>query len=118
MGQRKSRPIFDCRDFRICSDTNIYINVYSPIQQSAGLRFCVEEGVFAAMDSASAFDDLAENPPTMNINTTWVNQLCAWGVELVEMDENLDEKLFEEWLQEKVNMSSKQFSGAVTAVEE
>ena len=51
------------------------------------------------MDSASAFDDLAENSPTMNINTKLVNQLCAW-------------------LQEKVNMPSKQFSGAVTAVEE
>ena len=70
------------------------------------------------MDSASAFDDLAENPPTMNINTKWVNQLCAQGVELVETYENLDEKLFEEWLQEKVNMPLKQFSGGVTAVEE
>ena len=69
------------------------------IVQDSEERFCVEEGVFAVMDSASAFDDLPENSPTMNINTKLVNQLCAW-------------------LQEKVNMPSKQFSGAVTAVEE
>ena len=108
MGQRKSRPIFDIRDINICT-TNVCINVYSPAaQQSAGTRICVEEGVFAVMDSDKKID----------INTEWVNTLSEWGVRLLEINENLDEKLFEEWLQEKLNTPSKQFSCVVTAIEE
>ena len=112
MGQRKSRPIFDIRDINICT-TNVCINVYSPAaQQSAGTRICVEEGVFAVMDSADDSDEKND------INTEWVNTLSEWGVRLLEINDYLDEKLFEEWLQEKLNTPSKQFSCVVTAVEE
>ena len=91
----------------------------------------VEEGVFAVMDSAGDFDDSPpkyqdfgdEKPESSQINensddsyssdpdwdnssdasTEWTEQLSDWGIKLVHMDELLQEKLFEEWLQEKCN---------------
>ena len=52
------------------------------------------------------------------IKTEWINTLFEWGVQLLDLNENLDERLLDEWLQEKVNRPSKQFSCTVTAVEE
>ena len=93
MGQRSSRPIFDFRDINICP--TVVNNVYSPVVVTPGPHIYAEEGVF------------------VDINTGWVNKLSEWGVELVETYENLDEKLYEEWLQEKVNPPPKQISYAV-----
>jgi len=75
------------------------------MMRSTGPGIFVEEGV-----SACDFDDSAGKLPTYE---DWVNTFSEWGAELVETHENLDEKLFEEWLQEKVNPSSKQISLAV-----
>ena len=72
------------------------------VVRSAGPPIHVEEG-------ACDFDEFAENPT----NEKWVNKISKWGVELVETYENLDEKLYEEWLQEKVNTPSKPISYAV-----
>ena len=122
------------------------MNVDNPIQQSTRPAISIEEGVFAVMDSACDFDDLSESPPSYEkskdhktnsfhkkyqhmetkndwdaekqIKTEWVNTLFEWGVQLLDLNENLDERLLDEWLQEKVNRPSKQFSCAVTAVEE
>ena len=71
--------------------------------RSAGPPIHVEEG-------ACDFDEFAENPPT---NEKWVNTISEWGVQLVDTYENLDEKFYEEWLQEKVITPSKQISYAV-----
>ena len=122
------------------------MNVDNPIQQSTRPAISIEEGVFAVMDSVCDFDDLSESPPSYEkskdhktnsfhkkyqhmetkndwdaekqIKTEWVNTFFEWGVQLLDLNENLDERLLDEWLQEKVNRPSKQFSCAVTAVEE
>ena len=107
MGKRNSKPIFDFRNINFCGTTNINVIMCDncTIVRSAGPPIYVEEGV-----SACDFDKFDENPPT---NEKWVNTISEWGVELVETYENLDEKLYEEWLQEKVNPPSKQISYAV-----
>lgn len=134
-------------NFNCCtSGSNVCTNVDNPIQQSPTPAISVEEGIFAVMDSACDFDDLSENPPSYEkskdhktnsfhkkyqhmetkndwdaekqIKTEWVNTLFEWGVQLLDLNENLDERLLDEWLQEKVKRPSKQFSCSVTAVEE
>ena len=117
MGQRSSKPIFDFRNINFFGTTinnvgttiiNVNMCQNCTVVRSAGPSTYVEEGV-----SACDFDELAENPPT---NEKWLNTISEWGVELVDTYENLDEKLYEEWLQERhttVNTPPKQISYAV-----
>ena len=99
-------------------------------QQTDGPVYA-EEGVFAVMDSAGDFDDsrpkyqdvgneqiemshINENSDdsyssdpdwdnSSDESTEWTEHFSDWGIKLVHMDELLQEKLFEEWLQEKCN---------------
>ena len=108
MGKRNSKPIFDFRNINFFGTTNINVNMCQncTVVRSAGPPIHVEEGV-------CDFDEFAENPPT---NEKWLNTISEWGAELVDTYENLDEKLYEEWLQERhttVNTPPKQISYAV-----
>ena len=98
-------------------------------EQPTDIPLYVEEGVFAVMDSAGDFDDSPpkyqdfgiEKTENSHINensddsyssdpdwdnssdesTEWTEHFSDWAIKLVHMDELLQEKLFEEWLQEK-----------------
>ena len=100
-------------------------------EQTINLPVYAEEGVFAVMDSVPDFDysppkyqdvgneqiemshinensdDSYSSDPdwdnSSDESTEWTEHFSDWGIKLVHMDELLQEKLFEEWLQEKCN---------------